>query len=299
MNTIPNHLQRGRRSNDNGLELEELRKEYGHLLPAEWHGHPYEKLRLGAIAKRVKQGLSPSEPVPTVEQKVFVPLTIQSAAAHYGWATLDQLTTTHMTADLAKSFAAILTAVRQWRDIADGRAKACVLASPSVGMGKTHIAKSVAASYHSFWCAGVVEAGFVNGRPNFHMMSQSISLTSAQLMERMDADDYTLTSLVPAQIRCVVIDDIGREGAIKFTPRNPEAQREERQNRYFELINYLYERGNCDLFITTNMTAAQLATHFNEPTMSRLAEMSRGRYIIDIRSKFPDMRVLRAKGMVV
>lgn len=298
MNTIPNHLQRGRRS-DNGLELEELRKEYGHLLPAEWHGHPYEKLRLGAIAKRVKQGLSPSEPVPTVEQKVFVPLTIQSLAAHYGWPTLDQLDTSHMTADMAKSFTAMITAVRQWHNINDGRPKACVLASPSVGIGKTHIAKAVAAAYHSFWSTSGEEAGFVNGLPNFHKLSQSLSLSAAQLMQKMDAEDYTLASLVHGKIRCVVIDDVGREGDIKFTRRDPEAQQKERQNRYFELINYLYERGDCDLFLTTNMTAAQLATHFNEPTMSRLTEMSRGRYVIDIRSKYPDMRVLRAKGMVV
>ena len=118
--------------------------------------------------------------------------------------------------------------MRAWRNFPADHAKAAVLASPSVGIGKTHIATAVAASYRAIWSQGDQIAGFVDGKPNFETMSEAKMLTAAALMAAMDAEDYTPATIIPRHIKCLVLDDVGREGDIKYTTRDPESQRAER-----------------------------------------------------------------------
>lgn len=274
--------------------IEELREAYGQHLGTEWINHPFERARLLQIKQRLADGLPPLDEPPQTPAPRFIPATRAAIAAHHNWPTLDQLTTDHMPPPMANAYQAILGRVREWRNTPTKVPTACILASPQVGIGKTHIALSVAASYHTIW--GDEQAGFWNGRPNFQIAKNAIVLTAAELMERMDTDGYSHTSLIPAYAQCLVLDDVGREGDIRYTKRDEASQRAERQNRYFSIINHLYQRQKVALFLTTNLTAAQLDGFFNPATMSRLIEMTTGRYLIDITTKYPDMRRIRARS---
>ena len=295
---LQNHLAPVPASGEEPIEL--LRARYGHFLAEKWHGHVLERARYRQIAERIGKGNTPDEPDEPSDEDLatataIIPATRDNIAKYHGWATLAQLTTAHMPDPLAKSYTAMVERVREWRNAqthpaTTGTATAMILASASVGIGKTHIAAAVAASYNDVW--GEDDAAFVDGKPNFHVSKNGRFYTAADLMRLMDDDEYDPARLIPPHVKCVVIDDVGREGEIKYTART--AQAAEREHRYFGLINYLYTRKNVALFMTTNLTVAQLSSHFSEATMSRLYEMTQSRYLLDIVTRYPDVRRIKS-----
>ena len=293
--SLQNHLAPVPASGEEPIEI--LRERYGHFLAEKWYGHVLERARYRQIAERMGKGDTPDEPSgeDLATATAIIPATRDNIAKYHGWATLAQLTTAHMPDPLAKSYTAMVERVREWRNAQKHpvtTAPAMILASPCVGIGKTHVALAVAASYNGIW--GEAHAAFVNGKPNFRVSKNARFMTAAELMRHMDGDEYDLDRLIPRHVECLVIDDVGREGEIKFTARSSDAQAGERHHRYFGLINYLYTRKNVALFMTTNLTVAQLAVHFNEATMSRLYEMTESRYLIDIVTKYPDVRRIKS-----
>lgn len=72
--------------------------------------------------------------------------------------------------------------------------------------------------------------------------------------------------------RLFVIDDVGREGALRWEKRDLAAQLFEKQSRYYALIDFCYQH-NRSLVLTTNFTAAQLAAFLGGASWSRLTHM--------------------------
>jgi hypothetical protein len=185
MNT--KHLQPRAQPSETPHDIEELRQQYGQHLDEKWHGHRWERARLLQIQQRLADGLPPLDQPPQIPARRFIPATRATIAAYHNWPTLEQLTTDHLSPEMARSYTAILGRVREWRNTPpSGHATACILASPQVGIGKTHIALSVAASYHTIW--GEEQAGFWDGKANFQIAKNAIVLTASELMERMDTD---------------------------------------------------------------------------------------------------------------
>jgi predicted ATPase len=96
--------------------------------------------------------------------------------------------------------------------------------------------------------------------------------TESTLAEFLCSDGMTRTQVV-------VIDDVGREGALPFI-RGTE-QPKELQARYFDLINHCYQR-QISVIITSNFRFDALARYLGGATWSRLMEMVPDGYMVDI-----------------
>jgi len=91
----------------------------------------------------------------------------------------------------------------------------------------------------------------------------------------------------------VVIDDVGREGTLQYEKRDEVTQKTETQARYYNIINYCYQK-KISLVLTSNLTAGQLAETIGGAAWSRLLEMTPSHYKINL-SGIPDMRPMLAE----
>lgn len=249
------------------------------------------------------------KPIPSgrnLHRPEIIPATREEIVKHYELETLDTLTTDHMSKANKVWFDGLLTRIREWREEASQiTGHSFILCSPQIGIGKTHIAKAVKDSFAEVATAEYSEPAFVDGRPNFSFMRRGRMYTGKQLMKEMDKPEYSHDEFFPNGLRCVVLDDIGREGSLQFEKRDEQSQLEEKQHRYFELINYFYERRNSkdgyngraktpvSLFITSNLSIAELSRFFNEATWSRLNELCPKGCIVEAPA-LPDMRMVRS-----
>lgn len=200
--------------------------------------------------------------------------TIADIRTHYGLPSLDDLTTAHMERQQAANYNALLTKIRQWREqAADNRGLSFLLSSKQVGVGKTHLAKAVNASFSAI----IGEMVYINDEPQFGIEYRSRMYTARELIHFLGGDDQKeLWEIVPQHIKCLVIDDLGREGYLDYVKADQQA--DEKQSRYFHLVNHLYEvrkngRFPVSLFITTNLTASETEDLLGVATWSRLLEL--------------------------
>lgn len=280
-------------------ELDRLKKLYPQAYSEVAHMFP--GIQLHRLRRADRKAQEQETELEQTLELLFKPPTIVGAtykliAEYFGLKTLDSLTTNHMTAEQAKLFANLLKQVREWRvetDTIPGRA--FILSSQFIGIGKTHIAEAMRDSFQDMCPFDDTPRSFVNGKPNFGLKSCARLVTGGEFMEAFDKPGYSNANFLPECIRALVLDDIGREGSIKFEKRDDENQLAEKQARYFHLIDHLYKTRRAALFITSNLTLEELAEFFGPATWSRLIEMS-GRHMVGIKTELPDMRVVKAKG---
>lgn len=200
--------------------------------------------------------------------------TIADARKTYNLASLQELTTAHMTASQRQQYEGLLVNVRKWRqDALSNNGLSFVLSSKQVGVGKTHIAKAVNASFCSF----VGDMEYIDDAPQFRVVYRSRLYTARALINMLGGDEQkSVWEIVPRHVKCLVIDDLGREGYLDYVKADQQLQ--EKQSRYFHLINHLYEtRRNgqhpVNIFITTNLTAAEIQELLGDANWSRLLQM--------------------------
>lgn len=196
------------------------------------------------------------------------------ARREYNLVSLNDLTTDHMTPNQRQRYDGLLSNVRQWRqDALSNNGLSFVLSSQQVGVGKTHIAKAVNASF----CTFIGDMEYTDDVPQFRVAYSSRLYTARALINMLGGDEQkSVWEIVPRHIKCLVIDDLGREGYLDYVKADQQLQ--EKQSRYFHLINHLYEtRRNgqhpVNIFITTNLNAAEIKELLGEANWSRLLQM--------------------------
>lgn len=304
MKNIRNYLNHdsGQLNESKTAELNRLKKLYPKVSQQAAHLSPrwqLARLRIADIsAKRLAEAGEVSQAALDLlfEPPVRVKATPAAIAKHFGLKTLDTLSTNHMTAEQARVFVNLLAQVREWRtEVNSTPGRAFILSSRFIGIGKTHIAEAICDSFRVMFIGENEEACFVNDKPNFSLLKRAKLVTGREFMEAFDAPGYSNDYFLPQHFSALVLDDIGREGSIKFEKRDDENQLAEKQARYFHLIDHLYKTRRAALFITSNLTLEELAEFFGPATWSRLIEMS-GRHMVGIKTELPDMRVVKARG---
>ena len=193
-------------------------------------------------------------------------------AFHHDIPRLDDLTADHMSQAQQVKFGALLATVRQWRnEWTEGRS--LVLASPRFGIGKTHIAKALAASFDTLAIVDGTETALINGRPNWQIMKRSKVITARQYMDAIDKGQQVTSR----NTRVLVLDDLGREGNIEYVAKDNQVA--EIQSRYFELINYCNDM-QISLIVTTNHRVSEIPSLIGEASWSRLQGMAPRGYIL-------------------
>jgi hypothetical protein len=211
------------------------------------------------------------------------PCSFQDAVAHFGLPSISQLTTDHMTPRQKMYFQNILDRVTEWRRMARQQpGLSFLLMSKQVGIGKTHIARSVVSSYS----ASVGDLAFLDDEPQFALEQRARLYTARELINQLGGDDAReLWEIVPSTVQALVIDDLGREGYLDYV--KADQQGTEKQARYFHLINHVYQRQQngrfpVSLFITTNLDEAGCKELLGEAVWSRLLEMCPRGYILEV-----------------
>lgn len=213
---------------------------------------------------------------------------LAQARQFFGLVTLDSLTTDHMAAAAAARYRELLAAVREWRR-ENVPGQAFVVCSKSKGAGKTHIGKAVMDSFSRIYWTGE--------RPRFYgaevegitLERNGALITARQCMELVGEGEGWQEKLAARRWQIVVLDDVGREGLLKFIKQD-ETQVSERQARYYEFINFCYEVG-LKLFMTSNLLWGEMERFFNSATWSRLNEMAPAGNVYEL-LQVPDYRLL-------
>ena len=142
------------------------------------------------------------------------------------------------------------------------------------GCGKTTLAKIVFYSQCTF--------SYSQGIPDsLHHIVPGKFYDGRSLMAEFDKPNFDQSYFLRSFRRMLVIDDLGREGNLKWEKRDPEIQAQEKRDRYYTIINYCYEN-NVSLVITSNMTSRQLADFLGGASWSRLLKMCPSDYRINM-----------------
>lgn len=226
----------------------------------------------------------PKTAVSPVDIPPPTPCTFQEAVKSFKLTTIDELTTDHMSAAQRKQFNHLITRVREWRKaVHDNPGQSMMVMSKQVGIGKTHLARSVVSSFSAI----IGELMYLDGKPQFSLEKRARLYTSRELIAHLGGDEQReLWQIVPRSVECLVIDDLGREGYLDFVKADQQA--EEKRARYFHLINHLYQRQQngrypVSLFITTNLNEAECKDLLGDATWSRLLEMCPRGYIMQVK----------------
>lgn len=211
-----------------------------------------------------------------------------------GWPTFDGLTYDHLKTDDERTILqTAVDAARRFVDVVKNEEKPAALIvlaggvdgdmdRTGYGCGKTTLAKII------YYAASNVQ--YIVGGPTFWVMPVGRFYSSRDLMGIFDADAEKLARHTKAFGRLLVIDDVGREGTLRWERRDPEMQLEEKRDRYYTIINYCYEQG-ISLVITSNMSSRELAAFLGGASWSRLLQMARTEFRVNMTGLL-DMRPL-------
>ena len=223
---------------------------------------------------------------------------IQQYMKNQGWPTFDAFTFDHLeTKAEVDCLKAAIDTTKEFSKLVQGGngASMIVLASAidgdlertGYGCGKTTLARCV--HYKNGTMRWVRDIGQESAQ-----MSQNGSFYEArQLMAIFDKDDYNPHYGFGFIGNLLVVDDVGREGSLKWERRDPESQLQEKQGRYYNVINYCYEKG-ISVLITSNFASRELAAFLGGATWSRLLQMCPKKFRINL-TGIRDMRPLLAE----
>ncbi|MCO5188505.1 MAG: hypothetical protein M9928_15480 [Anaerolineae bacterium] len=230
------------------------------------------------------------------ERPLASPDEIEALRLYCGIPILSDLNTDHLNAAEQKLWAGMMTAAYQWRDrhLEEPGLSFVLLSEPGkswlysgYGCGKTHVARALMFSRSKLHWTGTVEGSVLYA-------DRACYFRAAEIMALFDQDGFSPESIAKAGTRVVVVDDLGREGNLRWEKRTPEAQRAEKQARYFRLIDHCYwSKPRISLILTANMNRAGLTEFLGEASMSRLDEMAPAGFMWDL-SGLPDVRRVRS-----
>ena len=153
------------------------------------------------------------------------------------------------------------------------------------GCGKTTLAKII---HHQN-----MVMQFAPGAPeSLTVKSRGLYLEARQAMDLFSSGKFAPHQIFAAFGNLVVLDDVGREGSIRYEKRDVEAQMAEKRARYYNIIDWCYSQ-KISVIMTCNMHAAELAQLLHGASWSRLLEMAPDRYRLDM-TGIQDMRPLLA-----
>lgn len=127
------------------------------------------------------------------------------------------------------------------------------------------------------------------GRDNpAQVLPGGVWLTAPELMGHMDDKEFSVHRLIgsPETTKVVVLDDVGREGELRFSKRDDDPQLREKQARYYRIVNYcyeLYQEGTgISLIVTSNLRLNILEEFLGAASWSRLLQMSPNGFMRDM-----------------
>lgn len=145
------------------------------------------------------------------------------------------------------------------------------------GNGKTTIAEAL------FYGCGVITVNEVEQGQEISIYPAGKLRSAREWMTMQSDSTFNLDSFLYSdqlgKPRAILIDDIGREGALPFIRSSDQAA--EIRTRYYDLINYCY-RQKLSVIMTSNYRLNELATFLGGATWSRLLEMVPNGFMIDI-----------------
>lgn len=210
-----------------------------------------------------------------------------------GWPSIDDLSTEHLKSATEKDkLEAAQNAARQFVMALQEGAKGMglvLLAGPvdgdlqrtGYGCGKTHLARAIHfANSRLQYVPQMPGEMWVHPRGKFY--------ESRELMALFDADEFDQGYTFSRFGNLLTIDDVGREGTLKWERRDPELQLQEKRDRYYSVVNYCYEY-RVSLAVTSNLAARELAGFLGGATWSRLLQMCPPQFRVNM-TGLPDMR---------
>lgn len=210
-----------------------------------------------------------------------LPVLCEQYFKDHDWPTVAGLDMNVGSKDENKTFAQAVASVNQFiADINNGRSPSMILLASSVpdddsrtgcGVGKTLLAQIIFYATHQVFSDGEEVTLSPTGR----------FFEARELMAVFDEGQEKLEYVLSSIPRLIVIDDMGREGALRWEKRDPESQKNEVKNRYYTVINHCYLE-NKSLIITSNMSSRHLAAFLGEASTSRLIQMTPKEYRINL-----------------
>lgn len=154
------------------------------------------------------------------------------------------------------------------------------------GCGKTTLAKAAYYANSSY--------SYAMGAPDsLNVFPIGRFFSAREVMALFDSENFDQKYAFQNLGKMIVIDDLGREGTLKWEKRDLDMQLQEKQDRYYSLINYCYDKG-ISMIITSNLTSREMATFLGGASWSRLLQMVPKKYRINM-TGIRDMRPLLAE----
>lgn len=159
------------------------------------------------------------------------------------------------------------------------------MARTGYGCGKTTLARIAHNASHTIQWVRETKDIYLNPIGRFY--------EAREVMALFDKENFDQRYTFGQFGRLLVIDDVGREGNLKWEKRDPEMQAQEKRDRYYNIINHCYEN-SISMILTSNLTSRQLAEHVGGAAWSRLLQMCPSRYRVNM-TGLKDMRPLLAE----
>ena len=225
---------------------------------------------------------------------------VKSRFVDKGWLTFDDIKYNHLNATEKEKLTTAVTLCREYvEDIKAGKNASLIMVASEVsgdmdrtgyGCGKTTLANIM----HRL-CNRVQYVLFDDDdfrEPEFWIHPIGKFYTSRDLMAMFDKQQEGFLYEFGRIKNMLIIDDLGREGSLKWERRDPEMQLEEKRNRYYTIINHCYEK-KINLVITSNLGSREMASFLGGASWSRLLQMVQKKYRINM-TGIRDMRPLLA-----
>lgn len=156
------------------------------------------------------------------------------------------------------------------------------------GCGKTMLAKCAYYSATTIFNYVHDRTSTLTGAP------QGRFYTSREVMALFDAENYDERHMFSQFRNMIVIDDLGREGALRWEKRDEQSQLFEKQSRYYNIINYCYQK-KISMIITSNLSSRELAEFLGGASWSRLLQMIPKQYRVNM-TGIRDMRPILSES---
>lgn len=199
-----------------------------------------------------------------------------------GWPTFDDIRYDHLKPDEVAIMETAVDAAKGFiNDVINGRQRALILHSHAVtgvdnktgyGCGKSFLASIVRHRVAEVRVGETIEDLSVSFKAAMH--------ESRTVMGWFDDPNFSLDTYM-ANLWLLVIDDVGREGTLRWEGRRLEQQANEKHERYYSLVNYCYQN-NKSLLLTTNLTNRELGHLIGLETWDRILHLSPKSYRVDM-----------------
>lgn len=238
-----------------------------------------------SIADRGMQMIKKITRFPDPAKKPFYrQVSLEEIRHKYGIIKPDSLSFDDLPDGLRNDCDEIKDRVLSWAGTLSADSVTGVVLCGSYGVGKTtlaHIARSRLATMSL--SLGQVptelhypETGEVER--NYTVIEKARFYPAWEMMTLLSDKNFSIASLGFPRVRLVIIDDVGREGEIPFSRKEPAAQEAQRQALYYRLFTTVVENNRVNpkkihLLLTTNMTTDELRHFFDDASWSRVREI--------------------------